>query len=147
MNNQKKNFCSKYFLIKLFPKALYLLNLCPNFVGSLQNLGVKYRRSIWLELISDRFVLWVEYTTRNFNLKGILLKGRSVCVDWREGHILMRWKPFKSQGAIKKYVSVQLQNSFIIKYLEWNSKISSDKIVVKTKGFYKGLTQVSLPDS
>ena len=40
--------------MKLFFNGLYLLKLCPNFVGSVQNLGDRYQKSIWLELISDQ---------------------------------------------------------------------------------------------
>ena len=42
------------FYVKLFTEAFYLLKLCPNFVASLQNLNDRYRKSIWLKLVSDQ---------------------------------------------------------------------------------------------
>ena len=57
------------FLIKLFFEGLYLLKLCPNFVASVQNLGDRDQKSIWLELISDQRLTLAQCHILPFSLK------------------------------------------------------------------------------
>ena len=62
------------FLINLYFEALYFLKLCLIFVGSLQNLGDRYKKVKMWDWLVIKVGLSVECGTWNSNLEGTLLK-------------------------------------------------------------------------